>query len=63
MVYGGNGKYGILSDVGVPMLQAGSRRRKKGFNQLGFSKLAQESESVAPDILVGMLQIITNTVA
>lgn len=55
VVYGGNGEDGILADIGVSMLQTGSGRRKERLNQLGFSKLAQKSEGVAPDVFIGML--------
>ena len=63
MVYGGNGKNGVLPDVCMSVLQAGSGRRKERLNQLGFPKLAQKSEGIAPDVLVGMLQIVTNAIA
>ena len=55
MVYGGNGEDGVLADIGVSMLQTGSCRRKERLNQLWFSKLAQKSEGVAPDVFIGML--------
>ena len=63
VVYGGDGKHGVLPDVGMSMLQAGSGRRKERLNQLGLPKLAQKSEGIAPDVLVGMLQIVTNAIA
>ena len=63
VIYGGNCKDGVLPDVGMSMLQAGSGRRKERLNQLGLPKLAQKTEGIAPDVLVGMLQIVTNAVA
>lgn len=55
VVYGGNGEDGVLADVCVSMLQTRSGRREERLNQLGLSKLAQESESVASDVFIGML--------
>lgn len=55
-------KYGVLANVGMSMLETRTCGRKEGFDQLSFTKLAQESQCVAPDVLVGMLEIISNAV-
>ena len=55
VVYGGNGKDSVLADVCVSMVQTRSGRREERLNQLGLSKLAQESESVASNVFIGML--------
>ena len=47
----------------MSMFQAGSGRRKERLNQFGLPKLAQKSEGIAPDVLVRMLQIVTNAIA
>ena len=37
LVDGGNGKDGVLANVGVAVLETGSRRRKQGFYELGVA--------------------------
>lgn len=63
LVYGRNSPYGILPNIGMPMVEAGPSGGNKGFEQLGFSQFAEESECIAANILVGMLQIISDTIA
>lgn len=55
VVYGRYSEDGVLADVSVSMLQTRSGGRKERLNQLGFSKLAQEPEGVASNILIRML--------
>lgn len=55
MVYRRNGEDGILPNIGVSMLQTRSGGRKERLNQFRFSKLTQESKSVASNIFIGML--------
>ena len=55
VIYRGNSEDGVLANVGMSMLQTRSGRREERLNQLGFSKLAQETEGVASDIFIGML--------
>ena len=38
-------------------------RSKKGLDEFGVAKLAKETKSVAADVLVGVLQVHTDTVA
>jgi hypothetical protein len=44
------------------MFQAGAGRRKEGLNQFGLPELAQESEGIAANVFVGMLEIIADAV-
>jgi hypothetical protein len=37
-------------------------RRKKGLDKFGVAKLAEETKSVSADVLVGVLQVHTDTV-
>lgn len=63
LVDGCNCKNGVLSDVSMSMFQTGSCRRKKGFDQLRLAEFTKEAEGVSPDVFVGMLEIISDTVA
>ena len=63
LVDGGNSKDGVLSYIGMTVLKTGTRRGKERFDEFGFSKLAQESQSVASNVFVGVLEIISDTVA
>lgn len=62
-VDGGNRKDGVLAHVGVAVLQTLSGGGEERLNELGFSELAQEAKSVSPDVLVGVLQVVSDTVA
>ena len=59
----GDGKDGVLADVGMAMLEAGSCGREEGLDQFRFAELAEEAKSVAADVLVGMLQVVSDAVA
>lgn len=62
-VYRGDGKNGILANICMTVLEAGSCRGEQGLNELGLAQLAEESQSIASNVFVGMLQVIANTVA
>jgi hypothetical protein len=62
LVDSGNSKDSVLSYIGMAVLKAGTRRGEERLDELGFSKLAQESQSVASNVFVGMLEIISDTV-
>lgn len=63
LVDGSNSIDGVLPDVGVSVLEAGPGRGQEGLDQFGLAKLAEEAESVSSDVLVGVLEVIPNTVA
>jgi hypothetical protein len=46
----------------MTMLKTRASRGQEGFDELGFAKLAEKSQSVPPNILVGVLKIIPNAV-
>ena len=56
-------KYSILANICMSVLEARSCGGEKGFNELSFTKFAQESERVASNVFIGMLEIISNSVA
>lgn len=57
-----DGEDGVLSDVRVAVLEAGPCRGEERLDQFGFAKFAQKPQRVSADILVGVLQVVTNTV-
>lgn len=59
---GGDGKNGVLADIGVTVLETRPRRGEKGLDELWLAKLAEETQSIASDVLVGMLKVVPNTV-
>jgi hypothetical protein len=62
-VDGRNGEYRVLSDVCVTVLEARSCGRKQGLDELGLSKLAEEAEGVAADVFIGMLKVVSDSIA
>lgn len=60
---GGNGEDGILPYIGVTMLETRSGGGEEGFDELGFAELAQEAQSIASDVLVGMLKVVSDAIA
>lgn len=60
---GSNSKDGVLSYVSMTMLETGSSGRKERFDKFSFSKLAQEPQSIASDVFIWMLEIISDAVA
>ena len=60
---GRHGVDGILSHVCMAMLEAGACRGEEGLDKLRFPQLAEEAQGVASDVFVGMLQVISDTVA
>ena len=56
--YGSNRPDGILSDVSMPVFEAGSSRGKEGFDKFWLLEFAEESKGVSANVLVGMLKII-----
>ena len=63
LVNGGYGEDGVLADVCVTVLEARSGGGKKGLDQLGLAKLAEEAQGVASDVLVGVLEVVPYAVA
>lgn len=63
LVNGCDGEDGILADVGVAVLETGSRRGQQWFYQLSVTELAEKAQGVSPNILVGVLEIHANAVA
>lgn len=47
----------------MSVLEARSCRGKEGFDELGLSQLAEEAQGVASDVFVGVLKVVTDTVA
>jgi hypothetical protein len=47
----------------MSVLEALAGGGEERFDQLGFAELAEEAEGVAPDVLVGVLKIVPDTVA
>lgn len=58
-----NGKDSILAHICMTMFKAGPCGGEERFDKLRFAKLAQESQGIASNVLVGMLQIISDSVA
>ena len=63
LMYRRNGKDGILSDVSMPMIKTGASGRDQWLNDFGFSQFAQEAESVATNIFVRMLEVVSDPIA
>jgi hypothetical protein len=53
--YGRDGEHGILSNVGVAVLEALPSRLQQGLHELGLANLAEESKGVSSDVFIGML--------
>lgn len=47
----------------MSVIEAGLCGGEEGFDQLGFAEFAKESKGIASDELVGMLQVVPDTVA
>ena len=63
LVDGGNSKDSILSYIGVTVFEARASGGKERFDELGFPKLAQESQGISPNVFIGMLEIISDAIA
>lgn len=59
---GGDGKDGILSYICVTVLEARSGGGEEGLDELRFAELAQEAQGIASNVLVGMLEIVSDAV-
>lgn len=57
------GKHGVLSHVRMAVFKTGPGRGEKGFDELRLPEFAEEAEGVSTNVLVRMLQIVTNAVA
>ena len=62
-VDGSDGENGIFADVGMAMLEAGSGWRKQRFNEFGLAKFAEETEGIATNVFVRMLEVHSNAIA
>lgn len=58
-----NGPNGVLPDVCVTVFQTRACGGEERFDEFRFPELAQESQGIASDVFVGVLQVITNSVA
>lgn len=58
-----NGPNGVLAHIGMAVFQARAGRGKEGLDKFGLAQLAQETESIASDIFVRVLKIVTNAIA
>jgi hypothetical protein len=47
----------------VTVFEAGASGGKERFDELGFPKLAQESQGISPNVFIGMLEIISDAIA
>lgn len=63
LIDGRNGPNGALPHIGMSVLEARASRGKKGFKEFGFAELAEESEGVASDVFIRMLEVVPDTVA
>lgn len=63
LVDGSRGKDGILPDIGMTVLETGSRGGEEGFYELGLAELGQEAEGVAANVLIRVLEVIPDAVA
>lgn len=63
LVDGRDGKDRVLAHVGMSVLEAGSGRGEEGLEQLGLPEFGDEAQSVASNVLVGVLQVVPDTVA
>jgi hypothetical protein len=62
-VKGGDGKDGVLPHIGMSMLKTGTCWRQQRLDELGLPKLAKEPKRVAPNVFVGMLEVISDAIA
>lgn len=63
LIYRGDGENSVLADICMAVLKALSSRLEQGLDKLGVAELAYETECVAPDVFVGMLQVEAHAVA
>lgn len=54
--------HSILPHVGMSVVEAGLCRGEERFDQLGLMKFGEESQGIASYELVGMLQVVPDTV-
>lgn len=57
-----DGEDSVLADERMTVLEAGSDRRNERLEELRLAHLLQEAKSRAADVLVGMLQVVTDGV-
>lgn len=57
-----NSEDSVLPDIGMAVLKTRPGRGEEWLDELRLPQLAEEPQGVAPDVLIGMLQIISNTV-
>lgn len=60
---GGDSENRILSNICVPVLQAKSCGREQRLNEFRLPEFAEEAKSVAPDVLIGVLQVVKDAIA
>lgn len=61
-VYRGHCPDCVLANVGVSVFEASAGGRDERFEKLWFAELAQKAEGCSPDVFVGMLQVISDTI-
>ena len=62
-VQGIDRQHSIPADIGVPVLQASQDGGNERLQDLLFPDAAQEAQRDAPDVLVGMLQVVAQVLA
>ncbi|GMN48127.1 hypothetical protein TIFTF001_017308 [Ficus carica] len=60
---GHDGEDGIAADEGVAVLEIGENGRDERLDDLGLVEAAEEAESDAADVLVGMLEVVAEVLA
>lgn len=58
-----DGKDGVLAHIGVAMLETGAGSGHKRLEQFGLLDLLKEAEGGSTDVLVGMLEVVSDGVA
>lgn len=62
LVNGSDSPDGILTHIGVAVFQTRARRGQERLDEFGLAKLAKESKSVATNVLVGVLEVVPDSV-
>ena len=63
LVDGRHGEHCGLSHICVPVFEARPGGGQERLDELGFSELAEEAQCVSSDVLIGVLQVISDAIA